>query len=359
MRRTARSIAFAAFLAGAGLAGADPATPTVVVTGLGDHPGHLAVSPDGKSLVVADSDHALRVVDLATGKTIRTLKGHKYDVDFVGFPAPEADALVSMGGTTDPVNGRGVLRIWQWSTGGVRQDIEATSKEGLERAYEVATSPSGRDVAISMSSCKLRVLDAKGGRSPVDVQGAESFIADCLAFSADGARLLSVDKEHTGATVVRLYFRAEPKARWKRIARFVDEALAKDEPDVAKRLIWQSAVLVDGRVIARGWLGPDDADETAPRFDVLRSWAAESGAVLWSENRERMEVRELLSSPHGLVVAMDDAVEVRDIADGRPKLRLPKPPKSIRRAAISPDGRFVFASLYGGSVVRWDLGEAK
>jgi len=64
----------------------------------------ISVSPDGQRIAAAGDDHAIRIVEIATGKTITTLQGHLDWVQSVEF-SPNGQLLASCGND-------GSLRIW-------------------------------------------------------------------------------------------------------------------------------------------------------------------------------------------------------------------------------------------------------
>jgi WD40 repeat protein len=64
----------------------------------------ISISPDSKYLAAAGDDHAIRIVEMATGKTTRTLSGHLDWVQCVEY-SPSGRLLASCGND-------GSLRIW-------------------------------------------------------------------------------------------------------------------------------------------------------------------------------------------------------------------------------------------------------
>jgi hypothetical protein len=84
----------------------------------------LAFSPDGKTLAASDQAQALRLWDVATGKELGQLKGHRGAVGTVAF-APDGKKLVSGSSDTTALT---------WDVAGVRkgmplQPVKLTDKE--------------------------------------------------------------------------------------------------------------------------------------------------------------------------------------------------------------------------------------
>ena len=92
----------------------------------------IAFSPDSRSLAVAYSDGMIRIWDLATGKTITELKGHRRGVRSVAF-APNGQRLAS-GGLDRTV------RVWDFVTGKQLKSFDVKSPKINALEY----SPSGR-----------------------------------------------------------------------------------------------------------------------------------------------------------------------------------------------------------------------
>src|SRR5262249_45835640 len=64
----------------------------------------VAFSPDGKTVVSGSIDRTVRLWDVATGQSLRTLQGHTDAVESVAF-SPDGKTVVS--GSRD-----GTLRLW-------------------------------------------------------------------------------------------------------------------------------------------------------------------------------------------------------------------------------------------------------
>lgn len=62
-----------------------------VLHGLGNS---VSFSPDGKTIVAGGGDYTVRIWEVATGKMIHTLRGHKKSVDCVSF-SPQGNIIAS------------------------------------------------------------------------------------------------------------------------------------------------------------------------------------------------------------------------------------------------------------------------
>ncbi|HEY5315970.1 MAG TPA: c-type cytochrome domain-containing protein, partial [Pirellulales bacterium] len=77
----------------------------------------LATSPDGKYLAVADADHAIRLLDAASGKTLKTFAGHSGAIAALDF---SSDGTKLCSGSADRT-----LRLWSVADGKLLGQIEA------------------------------------------------------------------------------------------------------------------------------------------------------------------------------------------------------------------------------------------
>ncbi|MCY2974067.1 MAG: WD40 repeat domain-containing protein [Planctomycetota bacterium] len=139
----------------------------------------LAASRDGKWLVAAGDDHAIRVVDRSTGKLHKLLEGH---LDWV-----QSVAILDDNQTILSCGNDGTLRAWS---------VEPESKSfdvlyrGTIALLSMAISPDNQFVAIGGFGNAIRVHDIRTGKLHREM------ICECndqraLAFSGDGLQLAS------------------------------------------------------------------------------------------------------------------------------------------------------------------------
>ena len=137
-----------------------------------------AISPDGRIALSGGADSTLKLWDVASGKELRTLRGHTDAVWSVAFLP---DGRTALSGSCD-----GTLKLWNLATG---KELGTLRGHNLA-VYDVAISPI-RQFAISGSADKtLMAWSLVGAKELYTFTGNESHIEN-VAISADGRMAVS------------------------------------------------------------------------------------------------------------------------------------------------------------------------
>jgi WD40 repeat protein len=300
----------------------------------------VAFSPDGKLLAGAGSGNAVRILDAATGRQLRVLKGHTQFVQAVVF-SPDGKRLAS--GSLDQT-----VKLWEVDTG-----RELRSLKG-HRVQALAFCPADpARLASGSIDGGIQVWDLAKGQVAftlsepykLDVKPDEllesTWAVLCVAFSPDGARLASGhNKADSG------FYGGAPDLLkvWDLQARRLASTFRGHDQDVHS-----VAFSPDGRSLASG-----SSDRT------VRLWDVATGREIRVYRGHKAGVSSVVFSPDGTRLvsgggeyAFSGEVKIWDTT-AEPGVVIRRGKHPLGKAAFSPDGRSV-ASCFGGDVTVEDL----
>jgi WD40 repeat protein len=314
----------------------------------------LAFAPDGKSLLVGGgqkaAEFAIRVCDWTTGKTIRSLVGHRGDVYELVF-SPNDNLLVSSGLDL-------TMRVWDFAAGKEERQIDARLSRPGELKSPLAFSPDGRTLyANDAATNYLDVLNFSNGQRRFPFDGPRDAISS-LAFSPDGKHLIanaadlyiwnlagrrewqrdSTDSHCASAIAYALDSKTLTAASRDGVVRFDAVTRRTVEQWTGDARLLEGDVLLssDGRMVAQC----DGEARTIRLFEsitgkVIREWDAGLRArqlLIFSPDSR------FLATASGRV-GDEQQVHIWNVATGRELSATPKHHGSIWRAAFSPDGK--------------------
>ena len=108
----------------------------------------LAYHPSGKVIASTSDDGIIRLLDAATGKTLKHLKGHKGVIWALAY-SPDGSVIAS--GSADKT-----IRMWNSESGEIINTINES-----DVVLDVAYSPDGKFIASSTAGHTIRLWDAK------------------------------------------------------------------------------------------------------------------------------------------------------------------------------------------------------
>jgi WD40 repeat protein len=282
-------------------------------------PGHqpkeawaVAFFPDGRTLVSSGDDHALRFWDVATGRQLRLLMGHRALVSCVAI-TPDGMRIAS--GSYDRT-----VKVWDVGTGKVT--FTGRHRDDVRR---VAFSPDGKLLASSGRDQTVRVWELATGAERATLTGhGEGNVV--LAFA--GPRLLA---SACGDRTMRLWDLDTRQTLW----------VIRDTPNII--CLTASA---DGAILATG-----------NKEGSVKLWETATGRELLTlQAHTQGEVRAVALSVDGRTLASaaeDKTVRLWQVATGLELLTFKDQPHFINGLAFSLDGRHLAAALHDGSVRIW------
>jgi WD40 repeat protein len=275
----------------------------------------VAFTRDGKYLVSAGVDKVVRIWDLASGKTIRAIRGQDDDgpVGMIYAVALSPDErYIAVGGSLDTSSNAEVIRVHDFHNG----EVVALLNGHTNVVNSLAFSRDGRYIASGSSDGTVRVWDVDARKSVFSLSGHQDAV-EAVAFSPDGQRLVSGSRDKT----LRLWELSSGK-------------LLKEMTGHRGRV--RSAIFSpDGRYIASG--GVDRS---------IRLWNGKTGKFVKDLARQASLVTGLSFSPDGRTLLTgagdgDLTCHVFEVPSGRTIASFSAHKNIVPATAFSPDGKLV------------------
>jgi WD40 repeat protein len=384
------------------------------------HPGGawaVGFSPGGELLATSGRDNVVQLREATTGRPLRTFAGHKIVVTSLAF-GPDGKLLAT--GSGDPLQGTGrelnSLRLWDVATGKERarlgrhthgvvavcfsrdgkvlyaaEDMSISRWDvasGLELETEsghqgwvggVAFAPDGKTLATASSDRTVRLWDVATGKERRVLRECAAAI-DSVTWSADGTRLAAGGRDAfvllwdaaTGKVVARL---PAGENNWEaRVAFAPDSKLLASGSRDGRVILWDAAAgkelrqlprapegvmslafAPDGKLLATGHID----DRKMGKGTLVRLWDVASGQEVWRpEHPMALMVKSVTFAPDGRFLAAADwqgTIHCWDVATRKLVRQLAGQAGPANEVAFSPDGRMLASTSYDGTVRLWEM----
>jgi WD40 repeat protein len=318
----------------------------------------VAVLADGSRALSGSNDSTLRLWDLATGETLRTLEGHTFAVSAV---AVLADGFRALSGSYD-----NTLRLWDLATGKTLR----TLKGHTDGVIAVALLADGCRALSGSIDNTLRLWHLGTGETLRILAGHTSTV-DAVAVLADGSRALSGSRDNTlrlwdlatGATLRTL----EGHSSWvSAVAALADGSRALSGSWDNTLRLWDLGTGVTLRtfeghshwVTAVAVLADGSGALSGSRDNTLRLWDLTTGAslrTLEGHTSAVMAVAALADGSRAISGSDDTTLRLWDLATGATLRTLEGTVGAVTAVAVLADGRRALSGSYGLTMRLWDL----
>lgn len=280
----------------------------------------VAFTHDGKYLVSAGDDKVVRIWDVATEKTVRTIRERIGDwpegVIYAAALSPD-ERYLAVGGWLASAPDYGVIRIHDFQTG----NVVALLKGHTDSIHSLTFSPDGRYLASGSADKTVRVWNM-ADRTTVHVLSGHSDAVFAVAFSPDGQRLVSGSDDKA----LRL---------WEVSSGQMLREMG-GHSDTVRSAVFSS----DGRYIASGG-----------RDRTIRLWDGRTGELIKQLATQGGEVRGLSFSSDGRTLLSgsasgDNICHIFEVPSGREINSFAGQKNAVVATAFPPDGKL--AATAGG-----------
>ncbi|KFA88196.1 TIR domain-containing protein, partial [Archangium violaceum] len=313
--------------------------------------------PDGSRVIASNSEGAVHLWEVSSGRLLVTLKGHTGPVGSARFDTEGSRAVTaSLDGTA---------RIWDVASGG----LLAVLSGHTDAVWDARFSPDGKRVITVSRDGTVRTWNAASGR-PLRLLAKRPEEVVFAMFSPDSTRAVTASKEgtvrirdvETGGLLVT--FSGHQGAVWE--ARYSPDGtrlVTASEDGTA--CLWdansgeQLAVLSGHGAQVQGTsFSPDGTRLVTASLDgTARLWSADSGRLLATLVGHTGPVVDAGFRPDGarVVTASEDGTaRIWDVASGWLLTTLSGHTNAVLGASFSPDGGTVVTTSLDGTARLWD-----
>jgi WD40 repeat protein len=318
--------------------------------------GHLssvAYSPDGRTLASSSHDGAVKIWDAATGREVRTLRGHMGTVTGVAY-SRDGRALASAGWDQ-------TVKLWDAATGQEIRTLKGSDSVVVSSFLSVAFSPDGRTVASASTDHTVKLWNVATGQESRTLSHPHGVMV--VVYSPDGRTLASASNDGT----VKLW-----NAVTGQEVRSIDGTLLGFSPDGRLATssdntvkLWNVATGQEVRTL-RGPTDPVRSAVYSPDGHTLATassdkplvklWDADTGKELRTLRGHAIEVSSVAYSPDGRTLASAgwDGVKVWDANASQDAMTLRGHASPVTGVAYSPDGHQIASASWDNTVKIWD-----
>ena len=321
----------------------------------------VAFSPDGRTALSGSLDHTLKLWDVESGNLVRTFTGHTGNVWSVAI---SADGRTAVSGSSDHT-----MKLWDLASG---RNIRTFGGYMFE-VYAVALSPDGRTV-LGTSPDALKLFDVESGKELSGLQEKHPIVA--AVFSHDGRSILTGDTDGAvglwdiaSGKVVRSLEGHHSGSVWA-VAFSPDDKLAISGSDDSTVKLWEvgTGKLVrtycgHSDTVHSVAFGPGGHTALSGSFDrTMKRWGIDIGGEARVFSGHTGVVPSVVFSPDGrtaLSGGNDSAMKLWDVATGHELRSFAGHGAQVNSLVFSADGRTALSGSNDKTMRLWDIASGR
>jgi WD40 repeat protein len=278
-------------------------------------------SPDGNILAVGGY-RQVRLIDPASGKLLASLSGHVAAVRSIAF-SPDGKLIAAAGGAPQS---EGEIKIWDVQS----HKLVRTMQGHKDCIYSIAWSPDGKLIATGSYDKMVKLWDVSTGKEIRNLQDHIDAVF-AVVFSPDGRRLASASQDRT----VKIW-----------------------SVETGRRLYTLSDALDGLNSIAYSGSGDQIAAGGYDKTIYIWRLAEDDGHLSQSLIADEDSLLALAWTPDSKTIvtaSSDRSIRFRDAATLNPIGVIDKQSDWVEALDISPDGKWLAAGRYDGSLSLYDM----
>ncbi len=321
----------------------------------------VAFSPDGRTALSGSVDHTLKLWDVESGNVVRTFYGHTGRVWGVAI---SADGRTAVSGSGDQT-----MKMWDVASG---RNIRTFGGHKMDM-YAVALSPDARTV-LGTSPDALTMFDVESGKELSGLQERHPIVA--AEFSHDGRSILTGDIdgavglwEVASGKLVRSFEGHHSGSVWA-VAFSPDDKLAISGSDDSTVKLWDvgTGKLVrtycgHSDTVHSVAFGPDGRTALSGSFDrTMKRWGIDIGSEARVFSGHTGEVASVVFSPDGRMGAFggnDNSVKLWDVATGHELRSFVGHGAQVNSLVFGADGRTALSGSNDKTMRLWDVASGR
>jgi WD40 repeat protein/uncharacterized caspase-like protein len=315
---------------------------------------NVAISPDAKT-VIANSGSSVRLWDLASGKTLKSLE--RAAVNQIAI-SPDWRWIASDSSSYQTLPPRYYVQLIDPASGQTTKTFFGHN----DYAKHIVFSSDGRTIAAASGDKTIRVWEIASGRLLRTFRGHRADI-NKIAISSDGQTIVSASSDKdvkvwsAGSDTAQRTFTHEVSVgsvainpNGNLIATGSDKAVTIWEADTGK-VKWKREDISDTYDLK---FSPDGQQLAAGTYENITVLDAGTGSVLGKLLGQAESANPVAFSPDGSLLISDGRVlRVWDSVEGKLAQASDEPTDLSNVLSVSPDGKLIASSSYNG-ISLWD-----